>query len=262
MNIDRIKEKIRKMIALSQDDGAAPGEIENAIDAATRLMAANNLTREDIDHSVSGADAVKRVELGRCFAYSYATTLTSWEKFLGAWAAKFVGYCSTYNEPKVQVRKGGIMMRDYKGDPLVKGSICFYGSNESCAAAVELFEEVRDTIVAMAILRYNGHAKGNGAAYCYGFQQGLSEQLSGAELRLDTGAESHALILVDKQNQLAVVERAEVWLNKKHGIKLSRGSGFGGYNDTAGARQEGREDGKNYSASSRAPVGRRIGGAS
>lgn len=176
------------------------------------------------------------------------------------WVCDFVGYCQCYKSPTQTVVKSGIIIRDFKGTPLKRAPIYFYGSDDSAQSAAELFEEIRDAIIKLAYIRFNGFATGNGAAYCLGFVSGLQEQLRSSQLRLEASdAQTTALVLADKKNQLALQDRSRDWLDAKHGIKLrSRSSSFGGYKDTKGASAAGRKDGRNYSAEKRTPKGRRL----
>jgi len=48
MDTTRIKEKIRKLLNLAEDDGAMEGEINNALNFARRLMLQHNISEEDI----------------------------------------------------------------------------------------------------------------------------------------------------------------------------------------------------------------------
>jgi hypothetical protein len=252
MDIEKVKDKLKKLMALSSNGSAADGEIQNAIDAATRLMAQHNLTRDDIDWNDEPEKRTQRVQMGRHTCLSNGVNLTTWEAYLGHFVKEFTGFCSYYREGAQILKKDGIILRDKNGEPRKASKITFYGSDESARAAVELFEELRDVIASMAIARFNSWARGDGAAYSEGFAMGLISQLDKSRQRLEAGDEqTRGLVLRDKQNQVAVVNRAKNWLHKEHNIKLSTSSRRSGSNGSAEARSMGRRDGSNYSTSSR-----------
>jgi len=47
-NLDQIKERIRKLLNLANDDAAMGGEVRNAIAFAERLMATHHLSEADL----------------------------------------------------------------------------------------------------------------------------------------------------------------------------------------------------------------------
>ena len=246
--LDKIKVKITKLISLAEDVSASPGEIENAVAAATRLMAQNNLTRDDIDLN-DEADPTKSVKLGRHCAISKTYSIKAWEHSLADFVCEFIGYVTYYSEGPMPLKRNGIAILDDKGN-LRKGClIWFYGSDDDCVAAVELFEELRDTITIMAVTRYGAWSRGDGAVYAQGFCSGLRKYHQKAVCKLRaSNDETRALMVQDRSNQTAVRKKAKAWLGTKQGIYLTRSRGSSGGSGSTEALEAGFQDGSNHAA--------------
>jgi len=59
MALDNVKDTIRKLLNLAENDGAADGEIDNALRFARRLMHQHHLSEEDIDRSDPDSKAAR-----------------------------------------------------------------------------------------------------------------------------------------------------------------------------------------------------------
>ncbi len=218
-------------------------------------MAKHQLTRDDID--LDAADPTANVTLGRHFAFCKGASLTTWESVLTSFVTSFIGSVSCYNAGKKPVRRNGIA--DFFGgteDAGAREAVClaFYGSDDDARCAVALFEELRDAIATMAIIRWGGWMRGDGGAYAYGFATGLREAHRTARTGLmNQDATTSALILKSESTALAIVEKSKDWLATTHGVRLqkrssSRRVGYSGSNASA-AMREGRRDGANYNPS-------------
>ena len=246
-DLDTIKRKLGKLLSLSDDVTASRGEIDNAMAAATRLMAQHNLTRRDID--MKADDPVANVSLGRHCAVSHGAKMSAWEGRLAMFVSDFIGYVNAYTTPPQILRKDGIAITDQDGNARKGCLIWFYGSVDSAEAAVELFEELRDTICAMAQLLYASWMRGDGAVYAQGFVEGLEQarRRSLEELR-DSDEQTTALVLRDEKHQMVVRERSRDWLKKKHGVRLSKRR-RGGASGDPNAFRSGERDGRNHGVS-------------
>ena len=78
--INRIKDKLAKLLRLGENSAASDGEIDNALTLAAAMMAKHNLTRDDID--MTEADPIAKVAYGRHFAFSRGAHLATWETIL------------------------------------------------------------------------------------------------------------------------------------------------------------------------------------
>lgn len=246
-DINSIKDKLAKLLRLSQDNAATDGEIANALNLAAQLMAKHQLTRDDID--LGATDPIARVRMGRHFAFSKSSKITSWEGQLAMFVTEFINSVSCYVGRAEMVKFKGIVMLDPEtGEPRTAVPVCFYGSDDDAESAVEMFAELRDAIVTMALVRWGGWARGDGGAYAEGFVSGLKSKIKDAHAALlNSDQQTHALTLQSNKLALAIVDKAKDWLATEHRIKLgkrSRSSGSRSGSDSA--RREGRQDGASY----------------
>lgn len=246
--IDNIKAKVGKMLSLAGDQSASQGEIKNALTMATSMMAKYNLTREDIDNSKE--NPIEEVQYGKRTAFSLSKKTFNWESQLVMFIARFVGTVKVYRDGGIHMnRKNGMVVTDEKGNPVMSKSFVFYGCDDDCEIAVELFDELKIAIQMAAIIRFGSWAKGDGGAYCEGFVSGLRETHTKEVLKLKSDSQTNAMILVSETNQLAILKQAETWLAKEQGVKLSKGQGSSGASGSSTARNEGRADGSSYGLS-------------
>ena len=245
-NINRIREKLSKLLALGENNAASQGEIDNALTMAAALMAKHNLTRDDID--MSAVDPIAKVAYGRHWAFSNGANLTTWEIVLCNFVMEFIGTVKSYHSKAMPVRRNGIAETDKHGEIRTATGLAFYGCDEDAACAAEMFEELRDAAATMALIRWGGWARGDGAAYAEGFALGIQSANTKASLALKNGdAQTTALMLVSEKMQLAIRDKASDWLSTTHNIKIGKGrprhfSRSGSHE----ARGEGRRDGSNY----------------
>jgi hypothetical protein len=248
-NIDRIREKLAKLLALGENSAASQGEIDNALTLAAAMMAKHSLTRDDID--MSALDPIARVAYGRHWAFSKGVSLATWELVLNNFVLEFIGTIKVYSMQKMPVRRNGIAETDGKGNVRLACGLAYYGCDEDAACAATMFEELRDAAATMALIRWGGWARGDGAAYAEGFALGIKAANSKAKLALMQGdSQTTALMLVSEKNQLAIRDKANSWLKESHGVDMNKGRkgrsrsfSRSGSNE---ARAEGRQDGSNY----------------
>lgn len=251
-DIDRIKDKLAKLLRLGEDNSATEGEIQNALTIATQLMARHQLTRDDIDMEAS--DPTSKVILGRHFAYCKGSMLSTWESALTSFVTAFIGSVSCYNAGKKSIRRNGIVDL-FGGDSASPAkeavAIVFYGADDDARCAAALFEELRDAISTMALIRWGGWLRGEGGAYAYGFAFGLREAHQNARHALThQDATTTALMLRSESTALAIVDKGKEWLTTTHGVRLAKRTGkrrasYSGSKANS-AMSEGRRDGSNY----------------
>lgn len=252
-SIDKIKDNIRAMLNLARNDGAAEGEIANALAFAQRLMDTHNLSEDDLDTSELTAIDLEKAEFTQQFASLDTQRLSTWEGQIGMFVCKFIGGVKCYHPggtAPVRSAATGAVKLGPDGNPLQAARLAFYGVAEDVELAVDLFHEIRTCVAAMARIRYGSVYRGVGREYCEGFASGLwskikteqSNQL--ADARKKGG---NALVLVEKRNELVAKKRemADIWLRNDQGIKLgkrysSRSSSIYDPN----ARAQGRRDGQ------------------
>lgn len=246
--IDNIKAKVGKMLLLAGDQSASQGEIDNALTMATSMMAKYNLTREDIDNSKE--NPIEAVQYGKRTAFSLCKKTFYWESQLVMFIARFIGTVDVYRSNEfVLNRKRGMAVIDEKGNPVMSKSFVFYGCDDDCEIAVELFDELKIAIQMAAIIRFGSWAKGDGGAYCEGFVSGLRETNTKEVLKLKEDSTTYGLILKSESNQLAILKQAKKWLEKEQNVKLSKGQGSSGASGSNNSRNEGRADGSSYGLS-------------
>lgn len=254
-DINRIKDKLAKLLRLGDDNAATQGEIDNALTLATQMMAKYQLTRDDID--LTAADPTATVALGRHFAFCKGINISTWEIAIFNFVCEFIGSVTAYKAGKMPVRKNGIA--DFFGAPAQEArqacALAFYGGDDDARCAVELFEELSQAISTMAIIRWGGWARGDGASYAYGFASAIREANSKARRELRASdATTTALILRSEQNSLAIINHAKDWLATTHNVKLGKASSRKrtvniSCGNAAIAYGEGRADGANYNVS-------------
>lgn len=176
---DPIKQRIRLLLNLAENDGATEGEIDNALRFARRLMDAHHLSEDDIPGNVHDAAAEAECkEMARDHAYGNGTSLASWEKSLASFTSAFVGGVGVYiGGPKEYRDSKGMLKFDERGRAVTRGTVIFYGLADEVQLATALFDDLRGTIAAMARLKFGGALRGDGRSYGDGFVSGLYERV-------------------------------------------------------------------------------------
>lgn len=252
MDTEKVKATIRQLLNLANNEGAAKGEIENAMRFAARLMEQHQLKDEDLTEVDDVLLDLEKAERSRERSY-YDGNVAAWEGAAAMFAAKFVGGVGVYLDSNYQVVKkaGGIVEIDPKTmKPRVCRSVVFYGITQDAELARVLYEEIRVTIAAMARLKFGGVYRGPGRSYCEGFVNGLFSQLRDDEQRQALIAQqSGGRELMVLQSRIAVVDKkmelAKQFLNKDCGVKTQKRSSGGGQHHH-GAYSEGRSDGAKH----------------
>lgn len=252
-DLETIKNRIRKLMAVAGDGVAPEGEIDNALRLAAKLKDAHHIADADL----GTIDDAKAEEMGRTFATTQGAKFSTWECTL-AWAVCDLFGCVKYysTHETAPIRVNGVAVMD--GNTVRKGRrVAFYGPAIEAAEAASLFEEWARSIAAMGCLRWGGCFRGDGAMYCYGFATALREksrQIDAERIAVQAkpliGSTSTAITLTHRYDLLK--SKAKAWLGTEFNIHLSTGSRRGGYSaGSSGALAEGRSHG------SKAGFGRR-----
>lgn len=256
-NIDKIKDRIRKLFNLASNDAAADGEINNALKAARELMLAHQLSEDDVeaepDDLRSPAEIAADTEYGTAKTWGNSRRAPNWQGSLGQAVAEFIGTVKMYHDnPEIHRKPSGIVAND--GEP-VTGWV-FYGPHDDAVLASELHQELLLTCATTAKLRFGGKLMtGPGRDYCDGFARGLLDKVYAARRDVSqdatpklAGVQCTALSVVRAGDiALAKVKRAGDWLKKEKGIHLRQTSGYGREVGDYGAYQQGKTDGGSQS---------------
>jgi len=252
-DVERVKNRIRKLLNVAKNDAATEGEIDNALRFAKDMMDSHHLSEEDlVDEPEDQYKAAAAAKRDRVFV-SAAGKFYTWEKWLSSFVAEFVGGVGVYLDRGKRIARDhrGVVILDDWGEPYRAVRYCFYGIAEDVHIAAELFHELRLTIKAMARLRWGSCYVKDGGVYCEGFVMGLCTKIERQKKRQRQIAQqsgSTALVLVDRRNDLVAFKKKKAtdWLAKSVGIRLSKASAdpYGGANGSSQAYCEGIEDGE------------------
>lgn len=261
MTNEEIKNRIKKLLALSEDDGAADAEAESALRFARRLMLKHEIDEAQLNEAKDVHEAAADEEYSDEQVASVGSSLTHWEGLV-AWAVvKLVGTVKHY-------RGGGFVERREEGRAVINpvtGRVCravpliFYGPAHDVADATTMYREWVATILALARMKWGGALRGPGRSYCEGFAQALLNKVykinkeEQAALPEHTTSQQWALV-VQRAADLVVAkrERATTWLKEERGIELrgsGRNSGYGEHH--GGAYKDGASDGSKADVSRR-----------
>lgn len=263
-DLNRIKERIRKLLNLAADDGAAEGEIENALRTAREMMLAHQLDEDEVtlppEDLRTPEEIAAATEYGTARSWADMSRPPQWMATLAVAVAEFVGTVHVYNNhPERQVLPSGIVKHDGRR---VK-SWEFYGPADDVAFAVELHQELILAAASTAKLKWGGGlARGEASEYCFGFASGLYDKVMAAKKVEEVAPalpgrtqdvlsqQTCALTIVRATDIMqAKREQAIEWLHKKAGWRPSGKYRSGGsrsiHNDRA--YSQGRADGASQS---------------
>jgi hypothetical protein len=280
--LNKAKDKIRKLLNLAEDAGAMKGEIDNAMRFARTLMLQHNLSEEEVRADAAAkspheiAAAVEATEFAREALAGQGSRLSTWETTLGHAVMDLVGTVKWYLTGAMSERRtpeGVLIFNPHTGQPVQAACVVFYGPAEDVAAAKALMYEWSLTIVGLARLKFGGALRGAGRAYAEGFATALEQKV--AQIRreeedkakqlspggrldvalLASGSQSEkGMVLAERGSALALAnanalalakqEAAVKWLKEDQGVKLHSRSGGGGGSWNPAARSAGLADGR------------------
>lgn len=245
-SIDRVKDRIRKLLALAENDGAAQGEIDNAMAFAAALMAEHHVTREEA-HATAGAE--ERREYGYGESYTTGANLSTWESALGHAISELCGVKWYVNRNCVRkVEDRTVFGSD--GKIQYAARLTWYGETGDCQEAEQLYSEWARTIASMARIRYGGALRGAGASYAYGFATALRDSIR----KTPEAATGNALAVRSREIVIQKHSAASRWLANQ-GVKLGASSSRRVSIADGGAYGAGRADGAKGGLSRRGRIG-------
>jgi len=252
MNIDQVKNKLKKLFAVAECDASADGEVANAMAAASALMNAHQVTREDLTDNDDGTVNIDDLKFGKHTRYSRYSAITAWESALCRFIVEFVPGTGYYVE-KNCIRKNQHGMATNKRATI----ITFYGPDLDAQFCCEIFDEVVYFIAAAASLRYgNAMARGQAAAYAEGFAHGLLDANREEVKQLKQVAQSDSTALVVVNRSLAVSKASRGWIETELGGRLRKGRGArSAAHKGVGAYNQGKVDGAGYKPGSTRKAG-------
>lgn len=245
MNIDKIKDRIRKLLAIAADDATADGEVTAAMALAERALQEYHLSRADVEASSSESTTQPPTEtFGTVDTFMHGARLTLWESQLSHAVSVLVGSVNCYRTTKT--KESGTFRVPKSGQCLV-----WYGPEEDCLLAAELFAEWQHVIATLAIGRFGGFARNDGARYAAGFASSLLDKATVAAANRNNiiTPSTTALVRVGSGSLADVLRKKQAegreWL-KTTGVNLSCGSRRRGLSLSGSgydAYRAGRDDG-------------------
>lgn len=255
-----VKQQIRKILSIANDDSASEQEVENALAIAARLMDKHHLSEEDLEESPQDQERDARTApKTKQSAHGNNVRMPMWEKQLARVVATIVGGVGYYcHSSALLTTQSGLAIRDHRGNQMKASTVVFYGITEDVETAVQLWNELRLAISALARLRYGSVARGDGAAYAEGFvsgleskhkQQAADEKYQARITEQQTGSRGVELICRRDALILKKHELAKEWLASPEGggVKLGKTTSSGSNGDQ-NARGQGYSDGGKYNA--------------
>lgn len=253
-DIEKIKERVRKLMAVAGDGAASDGEIENAMRHAAKLIDSHHLSEDDCKPTDAKPDAP--IEFGRVQGTCRTKILSTWENLLADAICKLFGCVQRYRETgkTAPVRVNGIAETD--GDGVRMGQVLyFYGPLIESTEARDLFAEWSRAIATMGVARWGGAFRGDGGMYCMGFANALNGRATDIDKSRSTipakpvpllgcstlGSLSPltAITLTGRYEMLK--DQGKKFLKESHGVELSNGARRAGYRSgDRGAFAEGK----------------------
>ncbi len=169
----------------------------------------------------SGKGAVQEEEAyGRGSTFTAATRLSQWESGLANAVKGVVGTVQWYHQ-------SNCARKDDSG-VILKGSqratkVTYYGPAEDVAVAIEMFSDIAQTIVTMALLKWNGAFWGPGLSYCRGFVSSLASEVSQRNTAASVSERqgiSTALAVRTREIMSAKRRKGTLWL-RECGVRLA-----------------------------------------
>jgi hypothetical protein len=227
MNNDAIKDRIRKLLNLAENDGASEGEIENAMRFAQRLMAEHHLDEADIDRNPDQRRTPEDIASSKSYTHVSvplgASKMSYWEASVSnAVQRVFSDHVQCYRtHPTGQAKTpAGLPMFDDEGSPVYRTCFVFYGPAEETRLCAELFQTVCVSIASMARLRYGSVFRGDGRSYAEGFARALLDKVRQPSLP-SPSTTSTSLVLASVTKAIQTQARED--LHRTTGVKLTTG---------------------------------------
>lgn len=224
MDLTKVKEMLRRLLAVAKDDASSESEIEQATSIANHYMAAYHLSESDVEEK----KPLNPMQLAETFTYTsdYVQTkgvkICSWENYLAGLIVdmfKSLG-CYISSDHKRLSENGFVEVDKKTQNPLRCSRVVFYGVDEEIAAAREIYSNFQITIAAMALLKHGTIVSSAGRAYGEGFVAGARQAFETAKAK-EQQADVETRTLIRKSNEIAIAKKyqASKWL-KRQGVEL------------------------------------------
>jgi len=179
-DIETIKNRIKKLMAVAGDGIATDGEISNAMSLAMSLIDKHNLDKDEFEKKEGKEEDIT---YGRTYVNYSSKRVNQWETKLAQSICKLYGTVKCWIDAKKSpFRYKGVLMLEDDGTPVYTPTLHFYGPITDCEECKDLFYEWAISIGTMAQLRWGGCYRGLGAQYCDGFTNAIYAKL----MELDT----------------------------------------------------------------------------
>lgn len=245
LNINKIKERINKLLNTAANEGSTPNEKAVAMQMATDMMRQYNLDRDDIseDH-INATASFKTVTI-----QSLWSRMTPWESQLAVFVTMYIVkgvYCVESKIGNTGRNRGAVG----------RGILNYTGAGEDAEIAAATFTFLRDLLVAQCTAKYGSPVRDDGRMYSLGFVRGLFLTAKEAvELENDAAATSRALIRTD---MLQIASRDYYLSQQDSDVKVTSKSAKI-YGRQGEAYNLGVTDGRAANAGRRHPIAARIG---
>lgn len=249
MDIEAVKSRVRKLMALANDGQASDGEISNAMRMAAALIDQHRLDAAALEDEDDAPES-----MGRAPGRVTTSKVHRWESTLTRAICDLFGNVDCYlDASRHVVRVNGIVQVDRDGEPRLCRQFQFYGPALEAQEAAALYTEWASLIATMGVVRWGGAFRGNGACYCEGFADAIlaeAQRLNASRRTLPMPTKARALpgvapgtaIMLADRNK-AVIERAHAWLKESECITLTSGHSRTGGRGSSAAYSEGKAHG-------------------
>lgn len=270
-DIDNIKDRIRKLMAMAHGTGdtggATDAEIESALKHAARLIDAHHLEAAEFEPKRSEDED----KMGMAGGKTESPKFHAWETNLARAIDHLFGCTKHYVQNQAVPYLVDGVAQFYTGKYAGQRKMCkvvvFYGPLIEAQEAAELYSEWCKLIAALGVMRWGGAYKSHGAKYCEGFAQALCNKaykinteralVAAKPLKMlpgETEVESKVMVegvgddhtaITLKGRYEALQERATIWLEEEAGVTLNAGhSRAGSKKGTNAAFREGLAHGE------------------
>ena len=252
---DKIKQRLKRLFAVAENDASCDNEIEQAMRYAKSLMNQHQVTRDDVfEDEDTGEVDITKVEFTRRHRYSAYSSICAWESWLCRFITEFVPGTGYYVN-RGEIRRNNAGMVSGLGEKCTR--VTFFGPTDDINFCLEVWDEVVMVIQTAATLRFGqALARGSAAAYAEGFASSLYlvNKKQDDETKEAAKTDSKALIVVNRS--VALVDGGKKWLKEKHGVQLRKGSGSrSAASKDIEAFAQGQADGKEYKPASEKRAG-------
>lgn len=219
MSVEKILDRVKKMLAIANDAGATEGERDNALRMSYNLLAKHNLSMADLPTEENNEVRERQ---------DTVISADKWSRSLAQAVAKLF-FCKYFYS---RTNTSG------------KDKHCFVGRQSNCITARYMTEYLIKSVKREAISRYSSPTSPQGRSFCVGTVDSIRKRV---EEMIKTDTESTpgtALVLVSLHQREA--DANAKWLEQA-GLALTTSKSRADNSLRAGAFYDGRDYGKTVS---------------